>query len=397
MECKKILFFGGIPLVRIALVRRANVLAKKLIQAGYNVILSSVASNYYQLQNKNIVYEGLPIIFFGQAHFLEKGQKKIPINIFKYFYESLFTVVRVINYLKKNKINNIVLFTTLPVSLLLLKFLNRKRITIYYDIDDLTSEQWESNNIVKKLIKSILSYIEKHLPLQAYKISSCSHYLASFYPNALVIPNMVEQEYFKKINIKQKYGLLKKKKINIIFLSEIGPYHGHKKLIKSIYKYKDQLINKFHFYFIGGGLNFGYIKNQIKKLLIHDMITMTGRVEFKRVIPFLNKCSIGIIPMEKTNVNIARNPLKLFEYMLSYTIVIANPTYEIKKVIKNKKTGFLTKNNTTDSIILKLIEVYKKKTQLKNILLQAYSKGMEYSSSNIMKKWMNYFEFTKNS
>ena len=392
MEDKQVLFFGGIPLLRIALVRRVNVVTKKLVEKGHNIILSSVASNYYRLKEKKIIYEGGPLLFFGQAHFTEEGRKKIPVNFFKYLYESLKTVSRVKKFIKKNKIQKVAIFTGLPVSLLLLLFLNKKKIRIYHDIDDFTSEQWEADNIAKKILQSILFFLEKNIPNKAHRLSVCSHLLKSIYTRAHVIPNMVELKYFKNIHFQKKYSLLKKRKLNVLFLSEIGHYHGHDDIIESIHNYYNDCKTRFHFYFIGGGSRFTFIKNRIKELHIDNIVTMTGRLEFKDVIPYFKRSSFGIIPMKNTKVNNARNPLKLLEYLASYTVVVTNPTLEIRKILINKKDGFITGDNSADSIIIQLLRLYDKREKIKKVLQNGYITAKKYSDNEIMKRWERYFE-----
>lgn len=379
--------------MRIALVRRANVVAKHLRASGVDVRLGCVVGNYYERDRYSENYEGMEISFFGQAHFREFGERKIPISMFIYIKECFKTVSRVLKYIEDEEISDIVIFTTLPVSLLLALRLNTNKVNLFYDVDDFTSEQWEKSNPIKYMLASLFSFAEKIIPNKA-KVSTCSEYLASFYSQPTVISNMVELKYFSGITLEEKHALYDDRTIEVIFLSEIGPYHGHKEIIEAIDTHRALLEGRFHFTFVGGGYYYGAIREAITAHGLDRFISMTGRLEFEEVLPYLKRASVGLLPLTEAKVNLARNPLKLFEYMISGVLVIASPAPEVTNIAKDEKHAFLARDFSAQALIDRLLEAYEKIDGWDTILSSAYEKALCHTDDVVIHHWRAHLEIT---
>jgi len=378
----RILFFVGSPITSTALIARVGILAKYLIKDGYEVKITCVGDDYYNL-DKKICFEDQTIEIIGQSHYYIRNNEKIPLSAPKYLLEIFKTIHRFKKFAKDYKPDIIQTFASTPVSLFIAYHLKSKY-NVSMDIDDLTVEQAKKAGRSGAIIK-LLDFLEKYIPKQIRLISVNSDFLKDRYPNSVKIPNMFETKRFRlKLNEKEKNKIRKKYNIDkntIAFMSSISLYHGHFQMLKHI-----KNTNK-KFIFIGGGEGETKLKEEIKKLGIEKQIVITGKIPQIEAIKIMNSLKIGILPLWDEPIHLARHPLKLVEYLASGLCVTACNVGEVKYCINNKN-GILVPPGDIKALIDKSVSI--KNTD--KLAMKGLKKADDFDASKLIKDWEQFYD-----
>ncbi|MFH1485933.1 MAG: glycosyltransferase [Chloroflexota bacterium] len=382
---KRILMFSGTPLFRTALVRRASVLAREMARAGWEVTLSCVTPEF-DPRADTIEHEGLVLRLLGQANFREDsfGHRK-RIGAFQYLGESWRTASRLHRLLHSLNISTLCVFTTLPVSLLAILRCRKDVQRLYVDIDDLTSGQAEWRGL-NTLGRHPIKWCERYVPRLAHKVTVCSDYLAQLYPGSIVIPNMVNLSDFS-----ESKAFNEERPIRILFLGEVGPYHGHREVLQALARRKDQLGDTM-VQIVGGGSHLADIEELSRQLGLERHVFFSGRLNYRDVLPYLHQATIGLLPLADAPVDRARFPLKLLEYLASYTVVVANPTTEVSRVIRSGENGVLTADNSADSLIEEALRLRENGSLLRSLATEGRKTAERYSVTSVMQRWLEVLE-----
>jgi glycosyltransferase involved in cell wall biosynthesis len=165
--------------------------------------------------------------------------------------------------------------------------------------------------------------------------------------------------------------------------------------ILKVFKNITEKIPEIKLYLVGGGNDLVNLKEISHKIGIYSHIIFTDVINYSSVIRYLNKASIAVCPIPPYAIYKLSSPLKLFEYISSGKIVVANSEIpEHVSVLSKLNSGFLSKYEVDDfsNAVLYAInnwERYKKETlysskwinQNRTYLLQADLVHSFYSSN----------------
>jgi len=220
------------------------------------------------------------------------------------------------------------------------------------DLDD-----WEFREDFKKwkfISNSKTEILTRFLISFAKGISVSSHYLLDFYSSysPFYLPSAVDTEKFKpRRRVKKENVVLSwcgtihrwDNVENIEFLIKLFP-----KIRK---KYKNVVLE-----IVGDGYYGELIKRKCEKV---EGISFLGWKEPEIIPHYLSSVDIGILPlMQKIKFNLAKSPVKLFEYFASGIPVIASPIGEIPYYLVEGRNGFLAESE--DEFIKKILTLIEK-------------------------------------
>ena len=120
-------------------------------------------------------------------------------------------------------------------------------------------------------------------------------------------------------------------------------------------------------YLLITGTNEEYIKRIGKEYSIGDRILYPGFVSFDDYNKYLSACNIFVLPYPDSQINRARWPNKLGDYICLRRPILTNPTGDVKELFERYKIGILCDHNS-DSYYKILKEIIEEKINLQNYL-----------------------------
>lgn len=262
---------------------------------------------------------------------------------------------------------------------------------IFVDWDDAWGDGFANSHPF--LVKKTISFLEKHIPKAACKITVVSDFLREraieygYSENTIVkIPNGANIEEIKPLDQDKAREYLNMNKNEIVLLS-IG--HTYMETMGSLLDAFSIVLQKeknAKLYLVG---NFG-LNHSIKKdimLRFSDAIVFTGERPFRLIPYYLSASNLLILPMKNSTIEKSRFPIRLGDYMASGRPIVSNAVGEVKNVIETEKCGLTCKTDDPESfasIMLRLIE----DTELQTTLGAKARKSAEekYSWLNIAKQ-----------
>lgn len=381
----KLVFFTGVPIDDAATLYRSGLVAKKLVREGDKVIFTSVSANFKGRKTKKVL--GLSVLFIGQAHYFAKkpfSQRK-RLGLKRTFVENAKTCLRFSKILWKEKPNQVLVVTSVLVSLMagmVSKILGFKT---FIDIEDLVVGQMEAAGYPKYLIK-IYGFFEKVAIRIFDKVSVCSHYLQKTFPGSFLLSNTIDTSLWKGRKDKKE-----KVKKEIVFVGQMGFYHGQIETLQALVPILRNNKN-LKLIFVGGGEMLGKLKSKVKKEKLEKQVVFTGQIPQTKVRKILAEADIGILPLWESPVHQARHPLKLLEYLASGLVVVTNKVGEAARLVKDGENGILCPAGDIKCLAQKTEMILRSPSLVNKISDKAINSVREYSTEKILPKWVKFLE-----
>jgi glycosyltransferase involved in cell wall biosynthesis len=205
-------------------------------------------------------------------------------------------------------------------------------------------------------------FLRKFVLPKMYKIFAVSDYVKEgllkqgIKENVEVLPNFLEKDFIfnkeKREKIRKKLNIDSKQVI--LFVGKFGK--GINDFLEVIKYFKND--SSKYFIIIGYGKEEEQVKEFIKKDSLEDKVLFLGQV--KNPYEYYLASDIFIMP-SKADESFGRT---VIEAMATKTVVVAYPSGNVKYLIKNKNTGFLTSEKNPQEII-DIINKLDKETQRK--------------------------------
>lgn len=227
------------------------------------------------------------------------------------------------------------------------------------------------NDLVKKGFAKIIANIYNHTLLKLLlkradkiiitqpKYVDYSNYLKKYKDKIVVLPNAVDVNRFKKINIK-------KEKNSLFFLSVLDEFHKYKGLdylfdsIKELKKKTPSI----KLYVAGKGKLLDEYKQLAEKLGIQDNVSFLGYISDEDLIRYYNKCELFVLPSIDHNEGFG---IVLLEALACKTPVVTTNIVGIAEDIKENNCGLIVepKNiNQLSNAISNLLEKKMKRNSM---------------------------------
>lgn len=381
---QKLLFFTGVPVDDGATLYRSGMLAKKLQEQGQEIVFASVAFNFRKVEKRKIM--GLEIIFIGQAHYCSQlgFSARQRLGILRLLRENLKTCGRYIKLVRQERPKKIVVVTTMPISLMIGLVSSIMGYDTYLDIEDYALGQMEAAGYHQILVKGYRIFERVFLPIFK-RACVCSRFLQKEYNKSMYIPNMIDLEYWRH-KLKPKKDIKK-----IVFVGQVGLYHGQKEVLESFAPLLGRQKN-LRLIFIGGGEGLDKLKTDLRQNNIKKQVVFTGQVGQDKVKEILSNSDVGILPLWDKPVYQARHPLKLIEYLAMGLIVVTNKVGEAKIIIKDGENGLLLPAGDIIGLARRIGEVIDNPRDINNLSRRAILTAKQFSIQNILPKWQEFLQ-----
>ncbi|MDF2553871.1 MAG: hypothetical protein K0R77_3146 [Chryseobacterium sp.] len=346
--------------------RRVRDIVRGLKNAGANVTL--VIPHYHLKASVDTHKEDFTIKYLGKSS-LNKSKL---INRFFYWKDLL-------NYVKKNKTEAIILYNTQADSVFFNWILKNKNIKIITEVCDLHSHS------EKFTIKSSISkWTEKHLPSSSDLVITISDYLKSILlknnPNqkVLKIPILVDSDYFHdKTDVNKNIPLLEKIKGSFLisYVGGLWTHQGVKFLMQAFKKIIDEGLNA-KLLIAGNYDDITPNKDDVyvisKELGIEEHIILPGWVDTKTVKNILYASDLLVISQTNDLFAQAGLPTKLAEYAACAKPILITKVGDVQEYFQDKKNCILCEPSDVESMYQGILFAIRNPEMTKEISKQAY-------------------------
>jgi len=316
-----------------------------LKKAGYDV--SVIALFEKGLKEKETI-QNIPV------HRIKLKSRNLPKNLLVQLFKYTEFLLKVSLKYKDTDIVHCNDIGTLPIGVIMKKFLS-KRIKVIYDAHEYETE---TNNL-KGFRKSLVKALEKLLIKHADAVITVSNSIANEYVRlynikkpTLVLNTPTYKNIQKKNIFREKFNISED---TTIFLYQGGLTEGRGiNIILEAFKRLSTMKTKKHnskpvVVFMG----YGYLQDKIKKASReYENIYFHSAVPSDVLLDYTSSADFGLSIIEDTCLNYKYClPNKLFEYIMAEIPVVISNLPEMKKFVEKYKLGVVLRENTVDGLI----------------------------------------------
>lgn len=174
---------------------------------------------------------------------------------------------------------------------------------------------------------------------------------------------------------------------NLISVGRLSKEKGFDDMINIFSKLLKQN-PKFKLKIIGYGNEEGNLYNQIKKLKLEDKIILCGRKTSEEIQEELLNSSFFLLTSHTESFGIV-----LIEAMsCGVPCIIFDSAKGALEIVKNEYNGFVIKSRDEDKYVNTILNVFKDKSKLQKLGINAKRKSNEFDIKKIEKQWLNLLE-----
>ena len=315
---------------------RCFFLGKHLVEMGYEVTIVTISQTFPSYRIGRQIRDGVNIVTL-QTYSRKKD----------YLFYAMRPIINSI-YSLGSKYDALHAFTVAEPMTGIPTILNKiKKKPIFVDWDDWYSRGGLSDfKPFQFIMKPTMTFLEENIPKVADKVTVASETLEKraidigISPDRILkVPNGANIEFIKPLDrhtCRQKLGLDQKQKI-VLYMG----LHSHAlsslvntfKLISN--DYPDALL------LCVGDVDFN-TKSLIESLNIKCIVA--GRQQYTKVPYYLGASDVLALPMENNNIERARWPIRLGDYLASGRSIVANDIGEVGRLLNEKECGLTAKD-----------------------------------------------------
>lgn len=175
----------------------------------------------------------------------------------------------------------------------------------------------------------------------------------------IVISNHEEKRFAINFNDKVKQKIIDKNTFSITYVGGFGPHRGLDTAIKGMSKISKQIPNA-KLFLIGKGST--DVENELKEIVkkhnVMSYVSFVGYRPFKEVATIMRESNLNIIPHkanEHTNNTI---PHKLFQIMMSKSLLLVSSCKPLKRIVEKYDAGLVFEADNFEDFSDKVIYTY---------------------------------------
>jgi glycosyltransferase involved in cell wall biosynthesis len=301
---------------------RYGPMARSLARRGHEVEVYALHPDIAALTDRDFEDQGVKVHYVAPMHVKKSGNTKSYYPNWKFVGLAVYATFRLATKAANSSAEIVHICKPHPLNGLagmVIACLKHKR--VFVDCDDYESG---SSRFTGRWQKSMVSYFEKHIPLQAEMVTTNTHFMRGLLASwgvkpdrLLYLPNGVEPTRFMRPNELRLQGLRRELKIVgrpvISFVGSLSlPSHPVDLLIQAFAILARRMPEPI-LLIVGGGEDFEYLRNMVEELDLEERVRFAGRVLPEEVVDYYAISDISIDPVHDDDAARGRSPLKLFE------------------------------------------------------------------------------------
>lgn len=237
---------------------------------------------------------------------------------------------------------------------------------------------WKTNPIIKLknfifMNPTLWAFKEKRY-CKKYDIVICvveemkQKLIANFNINAkklVVVSNFEKKEFASNFLNSVAQNIITPNEFSITYVGGFGPHRGIDTAIKAMPQIADKIPHATLFLIGKGSFNVEQkLKNIAKELKIEKNIKFIGYRPFKEVSTIMQESDINIIPHKSNGHTDNTIPHKLFQIMMSKSLLLVSSCKPLKRIVEKYNCGIVFKADDVNDFASKVTMIYNNKELL---------------------------------
>lgn len=194
----------------------------------------------------------------------------------------------------------------------------------------------------------------------------------------MVISNYEKKSFSENFNREVVGNLLDSDVFSITYIGGFGPHRGLDTTIKGMPKIIEKIPNA-KLYLIGkGSLDVEVkLKDLVRENELDDAVKFVGYRPFNEVASIMKKSNLNIIPHKANEHTDNTIPHKLFQIMMSKSLLLVSSCKPLKRLVDKHDAGLVFEAENPEDFALKVINIHDNYEKLTYKTENAYSAVME--------------------
>mgnify|MGYP001948396575 FL=1 len=176
----------------------------------------------------------------------------------------------------------------------------------------------------------------------------------------VVVSNHEKRDFISNFNKKNTQSIISNKDFSITYVGGFGPHRGLQTAIKGMTKVVEKIPNA-KLFLIGKGSK--DVEERLKELTIENKvekyISFVGYRPFLEVATIMQTSDINIIPHLANDHTDNTIPHKLFQIMMSKSLLLVSSCKPLKRIVKKYNAGIVFKADNSVDFSNKVIDIFK--------------------------------------
>ncbi|RPE00048.1 glycosyltransferase [Aureibaculum marinum] len=194
----------------------------------------------------------------------------------------------------------------------------------------------------------------------------------------VVISNYEKKDFSKNFNLEVAQSILDNNCFSITYVGGFGPHRGLDTAIKAMQKILRD-VPKAKLFLIGKG-SFDVeqkLRALVSELKLESSVKFVGYRPFNEVATIMKKSNLNIIPHKANEHTDNTIPHKLFQIMMSRSLLLVSSCKPLKRIVEKYDAGLVFEADNSDDFALKVVEAYRNYEGLKYKTEHAYMAVMD--------------------
>ena len=366
-------------------------LAQGLVQAGHQVQIAALHSNFNQLIEKRFVINGVDVHYVAPMHVKKRNSEKnyyAPIQLIGIMFWATLALTKAalessadaVQVAKPHPMNGI--------AGLAAKYLRGK--TLFLDCDDYEAG---SNRFDGHWQQRIVAFFEKNIPKHAKKITTNTQFMRGNLiswgvasEKITYLPNGVDPNRFLPLKVDHIAKERRKRKLEdkkvVAYIGSLSlPSHPVDLLLLSFPKVLERVPNAM-LMIVGGGEDFLALKKLSVELEIQENTIFTGRLSPEDVPLYYQLADLSVDPVHDDAAARGRSPLKMFESWISGVPFVTADVGDRCELMGEPPAGIFFTPGHGKSLANAIIEILKNQQIASSMSVRGQERVQPYFGAN---------------
>jgi len=198
----------------------------------------------------------------------------------------------------------------------------------------------------------------------------------------IVVSNHEKKSFVDNFNTNKKQNSIDKNSFSITYVGGFGPHRGLDTAIKAMPSICRKIPEATLFLIGKGSVDVEEkLKEIARKNSIENNVKFVGYVPFKEVVGIMKESSVNIIPHKKNEHTDNTIPHKIFQIMMSKSLLLVSSCKPLKRIVDKYDAGIVFKADDAHDFSRKIIDIYTNYNSLKVKAENGYNAVMKQNEN----------------
>lgn len=175
----------------------------------------------------------------------------------------------------------------------------------------------------------------------------------------VVVSNYEKKEFAQNFLSSERQSIITNKNFSITYVGGVGPHRGLDTVIKAMPQIVKEIPNVKLFLIGKGSKNVeDKLQEMTNELNMEEYVKFVGYRPFKEVSTIMRESNVNIIPHKSNDHTDNTIPHKLFQIMMSKSLLLVSSCKPLKRIVEKYNCGLVFKADDTNDFASKIIMIY---------------------------------------